>query len=115
VGPVSPSQGVVKLHTLVDLRGSIPCFVRITHGKIHDVTALGTVPIEVGAFYVMDRGYLDFGRLHRFTLGLAFFMIWGKKNRDYSRRSYRRVDKTTGLRSDQTILLSGPSGPSIFD
>ena len=62
-------KGAVKLHTLVDLRGNIPCFVRITHGKTHDVTALDTVAIEAGAFYVMDRGYLDFGRLHRFTLG----------------------------------------------
>ncbi len=107
-------KGAIKLHTLVDLRGSIPCFVRITHGKIHDVTALDTVPIEVGAFYVMDRGYLDFGRLRRFTLGLAFFVIRGKKNLDYSRRSYRRVDKTTGLRSDQTILLSGPKSAKLY-
>ena len=107
-------KGAVKLHTLVDLRGSIPCFVRVTHGKTHDVTALDTVPIEVGAFYVMDRGHLDFGRLRRFTLGLAFFVIRGKKNLDYSRRSYRRVDKTTGLRSDQTIVLSGPKSAKLY-
>ena len=100
-------KGAVKLHTLLDLRGNIPCFVRITHGKTHDVTALDALVIEAGAFYIMDRGYLDFGRLHRFTLGLAFFVIRAKKNLDYSRRSSRRVDKTTGLRSDQTIILNG--------
>ena len=60
-------KGAIKLHTLLDLRGNIPCFVRITHGKTHDVNVLDTLPIEPGAFYVMDRGYLDFGRLHRFT------------------------------------------------
>jgi IS4 transposase len=107
-------KGAVKLHTFLDLRGNIPCFVRITHGKTHDVTALDALPIEAGAFYVMDRGYLDFGRLYRFTLGLAFFVIRGKKNLDYSRRSYRRVDKTTGLRSDQTIVLNGPKTSKAY-
>jgi hypothetical protein len=107
-------KGAVKLHTLLDLRGKIPCFVRITHGKTHDVTALDAVVIEAGAFYVMDRGYLDFGRLHRFTVGLAFFVIRGKKNLDYSRRSYRRVDKTTGLRSDQTIVMNGPKTSKAY-
>src|SRR5690348_7144790 len=82
-------KGAIKLHTLLDLRGNIPCFVHISHGKAHDVTALDALPIEAGSFYVMDRGYLDFGRLRRFTLGLAFFVIRGKKNLDYSRRSYR--------------------------
>jgi hypothetical protein len=100
-------KGAVKLHTLIDLRGNIPCFVLITHGKIHDVKVLDSLPIEVGAFYVMDRGYVDFGRLHRFTLGLAFFVTRAKTNLDFSRRSSRRVDKTTGLRSDQTIVLNG--------
>jgi hypothetical protein len=100
-------KGAVKLHTLLDLRGNIPCFVRITHGKTHDVKALDALVIEAGAFYVMDRGYLDFGRLHRITMCLAFFVIRGKKNLDYTRRSYRRVDKATGLRSDQTIILDG--------
>jgi hypothetical protein len=107
-------KGAVKLHTLLDLRGNIPCFVRIPHGKTHDVKALDALAIEAGAFSVMDRGYLDFGRLHRFTLGLAFFVIRGKKNLDYSRRSYRRVDKTTGLRSDQTIILNGPKTSKAY-
>jgi Domain of unknown function (DUF4372)/Transposase DDE domain len=107
-------KGAVKLHTLLDLRGNIPCFVRITHGKAHDVTALDAVPIEAGAFYVMDRGYLDFARLRRFALSLAFFVIRGKKNLDYSRRSSRRVDKATGLRSDQTIVLRGPKTSKAY-
>ena len=107
-------KGAIKLHTLLNLRGNIPCFVRITHGKTHDVKVLDTLPIEPGAFYVMNRGYLDFGRLHRFTLGLAFFVIRGKKNLDFSRRSYRGVDKTTGLRSDQTIVLNGIKSSSAY-
>jgi IS4 transposase len=88
--------------------------VLITHGKTHDVNVLDTLPIEVGAFYVMDRGYLDFGRLHRFTLGLAFFVTRAKTNLDFSRRSSRRVDKTTGLRSDQTIVLNGPKTSVLY-
>jgi hypothetical protein len=107
-------KGAIKLHTLIDLRGNIPCFVLITHGKTHDVKVLDALPIEVGAFYVMDRGYLDFGRLHRFTLGLAFFVTRAKTNLDFSRRSSRRVDKTTGLRSDQTIVLNGPKTSALY-
>ena len=100
-------KGAVKLHTLVDLRGNIPTFVRITHGKTHDVTVLDHLPIEPGAFYVMDRGYVDFQRLHRFTTCSAFFVTRAKRGLDFSRRARRRVDKTTGLRSDQTIVLVG--------
>lgn len=101
-------KGAVKLHTLVDLRGNIPCFVRITHGKTHDVTVLDSLVIEPGSFYIMDRGYVDFGRLYRFTQSLAFFVTRSKSNLDYSRRSYQPVDKATGLRSDQRIILNGP-------
>ncbi len=100
-------KGAIKLHTLIDLRGNIPCFVLITEGKTHDVNVLDSLPIEVGAFYVMDRGYLDFGRLRRFTLGQAYFVTRAKTNLDYGRRSSRVVDKSTGLRSDQTIILRG--------
>jgi hypothetical protein len=107
-------KGAIKLHTLLDLHGNIPCFVRITHGKTHDVTVLDTLPIEPGAFYVMDRGYLDFGRLHRLKSGLAFFVTRAKSNLDFSRRSSRRVDKTTGLRSDQTIVLCGPKTSKLY-
>jgi hypothetical protein len=107
-------KGAIKLHTLIDLRGNIPCFVRITHGKTHDVIVLDTLPIEPGAFYVVDRGYLDFGRLYRLKSGLAFFVIRAKSNLDFSRRASRRVDKTPGLRSDQTIVLCGPKTSKLY-
>jgi Domain of unknown function (DUF4372)/Transposase DDE domain len=107
-------KGAIKLHTLIDLRGNIPCFVRITHGKTHDVRVLDILPIEPGAFYVMDRGYLDFGRLYRLHSGLAFFVTRAKSNLDFSRRSSRRVDKSKGLRSDQTIVLNGPKTSRLY-
>lgn len=104
----------VKLHTLLDLRGNIPCFIRITHGKTHDVTVLDHLPLEAGAFYMIDRGYVDFGRLYKLTKQAAFFVTRSKKNLDYTRRSYRRVDKTTGLRSDQTIGLAGVKTSQLY-
>lgn len=107
-------KGAVKLHTLVDLRGNIPRFVRITHGKTHDVNVLDHLPIEAGAFYVMDRGYVDFKRLHRFTTCSAFFLTRAKRGLDFSPRARRRVDKTTGLRSDQTIALAGPKTSRLY-
>ena len=107
-------KGAVKLHTLVDLRGNIPTFVRITHGKTHDVTVLDHLPIEPGAFYVMDRGYVDFKRLHRFTTCSAFFVTRAKRGLDFIRRARRCVDKTTGLRSDQTIVLVGPKTSRLY-
>ncbi len=100
-------KGAVKLHTLIDLRGNIPCFIRVTHGKVHDVKALDHLPIEPGAYYVMDRGYVDFARLHRFERTKAFFVIRAKKNMDFAVCESRKVDKATGLRCDQTITLSG--------
>ena len=107
-------KGAVKLHTLLDLRGNIPCFIHISTGKMHDVNVLDQMPIEPGAFYVMDRGYVDFRRLHRFTTGAAFFVTRGKRNLDAIRRSRRKVDKTTGLRSDQTIVLAGPKSSRLY-
>jgi hypothetical protein len=101
-------KGAVKLHTLVDLRGNIPCFIHISHGKMHDVTALDHLVLEPGAFYIMDRGYIDFARLYAFTRQMAFFIVRGKRNLDYRRQAYRPVDKSTGLRSDQKIILKGP-------
>jgi hypothetical protein len=101
-------KGAVKLHTLIDLHGNIPCFIHLTHGKTNDVKALDELVPEPGAFYMMDRGYVDFRRLYRFTQSLAFFVIRAKRNLDYGRRSRRKVDKSTGLRSDQTIVLQGP-------
>ena len=90
-----------------DLRGNIPCFIRVTHGKVHDVKALDHLPIEPGAYYVMDRGYVDFARLHRFERAKAFFVIRAKKNMDFGVCASRPVDKATGLRCDQTIRLRG--------
>ena len=107
-------KGAVKLHTLLDLRGNIPCFVRVSHGKTSDVSALDHLPIEPGSFYIMDRGYIDFQRLHRFTTGLAFFVTRAKRGLDFRGRSRRRVDKTTGLRSDQTIVLVGPKTSRLY-
>jgi hypothetical protein len=101
-------KGAVKLHTLLDLRGGIPCFVHISHGKTHDATALDHLVIEPGAFYVMDRGYIDFARLHAFTRNMAFFVTRSKANLDFTRRQSRPVDGTTGVRSDQLIVLAGP-------
>jgi hypothetical protein len=100
-------KGAIKLHTLIDLRGNIPCFIHISSGKMHDVNALDHLPMEPGAFYVMDRGYVDFRRLYRFQLNMAFFVTRAKKNLQFRRQSQRRVDKTTGLRCDQTIVLTG--------
>ncbi len=101
-------KSAVKVHTLMDLRGSIPCFIRITGGSIHDVNILDELLIEPGAFYIMDRGYIDFARLYTFAKSMAFFLTRAKTNLDYARIGYRTVDKTTGLRSDQTIPLQGP-------
>jgi hypothetical protein len=101
-------KGAIKLHTLIDLRGRIPCFVAISHAKVHDVRGLDDLILEPGATYVMDRGYCDFLRLHRFTHEGAFFVTRAHKNLAFARRASRRVDKNTGLRCDQTIVLTGP-------
>ncbi len=107
-------KGAIKLHTLMDLRGSIPCFICITEGTIHDVTILDQLIFEPTAFYIMDRGYIDFGRLYKLNQSRAFFVTRAKKNLDYQRRAYRSVDPSTGLRSDQTILLRGPKTSQIY-
>jgi len=107
-------KSAVKLHTLIDLRGNLPCFVHVSGGKMADVTSLDLLPIEAGAFYVMDRGYTDFERLYRFTQGMAFFIIRAKRDLDFARRACREVDKTTGLRSDLTIILCGPKTSGLY-
>jgi hypothetical protein len=112
--PFRRRKGAIKLHTLLDLRGSIPSFVHVSHGKTHDVTVLDYLPIEPGAFYAMDRGYVDFERLYRFTQTGAFFVTRGKRNLDCTRRARREVDTTTGLRSDQTIVLAGPKSSRLY-
>jgi IS4 transposase len=107
-------KGAIKLHTEMDLRGSIPCVIRITHGKVHDVTFLDQLVLEPAAFYMMDRGYIDFARLYRFTQNMAFFVTRAKSNLDYIRRSSHCIDPGTGLRSDQTILLRGPKTSQLY-
>lgn len=101
-------KAAIKIHTLMDLRGSIPCFIHITSGKIHDVRILDELTLEPGSFYIMDRGYIDFRRLYTFPQQSAFFVTRAKSNLDYVRRSYRHVDKASGVKSDQTIALVGP-------
>jgi hypothetical protein len=95
-----------KFHTLLDLHGNIPTFISITNGKVHDVNILDEIAPEAGAFYVMDRGYVDFERLYVFTLSAAFFVVRTKSNVLIQRRYSHPVDKTTGVRSDHTVILT---------
>jgi hypothetical protein len=99
-------KGAVKLHTLLDLRGNIPTFIGITDGKVADVTMLDEILPEAGAFYVMDRGYVDFERLYVFTLSAAFFVTRTKKNVLLQRRYSHDADPATGVRSDHTVILT---------
>jgi hypothetical protein len=99
-------KGAVKMHTLLDLHGNIPTFISITNGKVHDVNILDEIAPEAGAFYVMDRGYVDFQRLYVFTLSAAFFVVRTKSNVLIQRRYSHPIDKTTGVRSDHTVVLT---------
>jgi hypothetical protein len=99
-------KAAVKMHTLLDLHGNIPTFIRITDGKVHDVNILDEILPEAGAFYVLDRGYIDFERLFVFTLCSAFFVVRTKENVLLERRYSHPVDKTTGVRSDHTVILT---------
>jgi hypothetical protein len=96
----------IKLHTLLDLRGNIPTFIRITEALLHDVNILDDLLLEAGAFYIMDRGYLDFGRLYTFHQCLAFFVTRAKGNFQFRRLYSHPIDKSTGLKCDQTIVLT---------
>ena len=100
-------KGAIKLHTLLDLRGNIPAFIHITDGKTHDVNFLDEIVPEPGAFYIMDRAYLDFQRLFSMHRCLAFFVTRAKKRFQFRRLYSHRVDKSTGLQCDQTIVLTG--------
>ena len=100
-------KSAVKLHTLLDVRGSVPTNVYVTGGQVHDVNLLDELLLEAGAFYLLDRGYVDFARLYVFTQACAFFVTRAKKNMQFYRRSSHQVERSTGLRSDQTILLTG--------
>ena len=105
--PFRSTKAAIKLHTLLDLRGAIPSFIHISDGKMHDVRVLHILPIEAGAFYVMDRGYLDFTRLYKLHQAGAFFVTRAKRGMDARRVYSAAVDRTTGVICDQTIHLNG--------
>jgi transposase len=105
--PFRSAKAAVKLHTLLDLRGNIPVFIHISDGKMHEVNILDQLVPELGAFYIVDRGFLDFERLFRFHEAGSFFVTRGKGNLKAQRRYSHPVDRTTGLIRDQTILLTG--------
>jgi IS4 transposase len=102
------------LHTLLDLRGNIPTFIHISDGKLHEVSILDQLLPEPGAFYIMDRGFLDFARLHRFHQAGSFFVTRAKSNTKAQRRYSHRVDKSTGLICDQTVFLTGQYSPEDY-
>lgn len=107
-------KAAVKMHTLLDLHGNIPTFIRITDGQVHDVNLLNEIMPEPGAFYVMDRGYIDFQRLFVFTLTSAFFVVRTKSNVLLQRRYSHAIDKDTGVRSDQTVILASFESASAY-
>jgi hypothetical protein len=100
------TKAAVKLHTLLDLRGNIPTFIHISDGKLHEVNVLDQIVFDAASFYIMDRGFIDFARLHTLHLAQAFFVIRAKSGLQYRRVYSRAIDKSTGLRCDQTIVLS---------
>lgn len=105
--PFRATKAAVKMHTLLDLRGSIPSFIHLSDGKLHDVNVLDVLVPEAGAIYVMDRGYLDFERLHALHLASAFFVTRAKSNLDARRVYSAAIDRSTGIICDQTIALNG--------
>jgi transposase len=107
-------KGAIKLHTLLDLRGTIPEVVYISDGKRADVTALDVLVLLPGAYYVLDRRYLDFARLFRFQHAGAFFVTRAKTNLQSARRYSHPVDQSTGIRCDQTIVLTGPKTATLY-
>lgn len=107
-------KSAVKLHTLFDLRGSIPACIYVTGGQVHEINLLDQLLPEPGAFYLLDRGYLDFQRLYVLTEAGAFFITRAKDNTRFHRRAWRPIDRSTGLRSDQTIRLSGPKTSRLY-
>ena len=107
-------KSAVKMHTQLDLRGNIPAFIRVTGGQTHDVHFLDHVIFEAGAFYIMDKGYIDFQRLYHIHQQQSFFVIRAKNNLAFSRRASRQVNKNRGLRSDQTIRLTGPKSSVYY-
>ncbi len=112
--PFQSTKAAIKLHTLLDLRGNIPTFIHISDGKLHEVSVLDQLLPEPGAFYIMDRGFLDFARLHRFHQAGSFFVTRAKSNTKAKRRYSRRVDRSTGLMCDQTVFLTGQYSPQDY-
>jgi len=108
------NKGAIKLHTLLDLRGNIPTFIHISDGKLHDVNALDLISMEPGAFYIMDRGYVDFERLFAINQAAAFFVTRSKSNTKYRRLYSHPVDRSTGLVCDQTIVLTGTTSKKDY-
>ena len=112
--PFMHTKAAIKVHTLMDLRGNIPTFIHISSGKMHDVNVLDRLVPEPGAFYVMDRGYLDFARLFTLHRAHAYFVVRPKSNTQFRRQYSHPVDKATGLICDQTIVLTGAHTPSKY-
>ena len=108
------TKAAVKMHTQIDLRGNIPSFIHVSDGKMHEVNVLDLIMPEPGSFTIMDRGFLDFARLYRLTQARAFFVIRPKRNTLFKRVYSRTVDKTTGLRCDQTVRLTGVKSPDDY-
>lgn len=113
--PFRSTKAAIKLHTLLDLRGNIPTFLHISDGKLHDVNVLDLLLPEASAFYIMDRGYIDFERLYRLHAAGSFFVTRAKSNLKAQRRYSHPVDRSTGLICDQTIVLSGFYSRRDFD
>jgi transposase len=107
-------KGAIKLHTLLEIHSAIPVFIAITAGNVHEVNLLDALAPEPGSFIVMDRGFLDFQRLYRLQTGLAFFVIRTKNNLAFRRRYSHPHDRATGIRSDQTIVLTGPKTATLY-
>jgi len=108
------AKGAIKLHTMIEVHSSIPVFIDITHGKVHDVNVLDILTPEPGSFLIMDRGYLDFARLYALHQALTFFVIRAKGNLQFRRRYSHSVDRSSGVRSDQTGILTGPLTSTLY-
>jgi hypothetical protein len=112
--PFQQQNAAIKLHTLLDLRGSIPTFIRVTDGRVHDVLVLDEIIPEPGSFYVLDRAYICFKRLYKLHLARAFFVVRARKDLRFRRVSSQTVDPAQGLRTDQTIELTGVATPRFY-
>jgi hypothetical protein len=113
--PFRSTKAAIKLHTLLDLRGNIPSFLHISDGKLHDVNVLDLLLPEPGAFYIMDRGYIDFDRLYQLHEAKSFFVTRAKSNLKAQRRYSHPIDRSTGLICDQTVVLTGFYSKQDFD